>query len=188
MYCTSSAWWWLKDHHSSWKSGSHPWFSNMNAQCIAAFLGLPTIFSKRDRSHCDFSCLLRLVVRGLIFLLSGRVSGPISLLSGRTSHHHLKRQYKMTLHMEGSNRHIKWWWLKDHFSKPRGQNPDILKHDCCMHCSLSRVFQLSAAKGIDLTVVSVACVSCQRPHSYSTVRKSIWPHISSDVVAKQNVM
>ena len=78
-----------------------PWFSNMIAQCIAPFLGLPTIFSKRDRSHCDFSCLLRLVVRGLIFLLSGRVSGPISLLSGRASQHHLKRPYKMPLHMEG---------------------------------------------------------------------------------------
>ena len=106
-----------------------------------------TIFSKRDRSHCDFSCLLRLVVRGLIFLLPGRVSGPISLLSGRASHHHLKRQYKMTLHMEDPNRHIKWW-LKDHFSC-RGQlsNPDILKHGCWVHCSLSRVCQILQQKG-----------------------------------------
>ena len=46
---------------------SRPWFSNMIAECNAAFLGLTTIFSKRDRSHCDFSCILRLVVRGLIF-------------------------------------------------------------------------------------------------------------------------
>ena len=138
-----------------------------------------TIFSKRDRSHCDFSCLLRLVVRGLIFLLPGRVSGPISLLSGRASHHiiwkdNTKWHFTWKAQIDTSN---------DDWKTTLANREERTLIFSNMIAACIAVFlgflQLSSAKGIDLTVISVACVSCLRPHIYHTFRRSIRPHISS---------
>ena len=152
-YCMKSSawWWWLKDHHYCSKP-------------------VETLILKYDCwVHCSLSRVANnlqqegsisfwdqfptLVVRGLIFLLPGRVSGPIFLLSGIASHHmnwkeDLKWHFTWKTQIDASNVEWKTSLGIKHICEPWFSNILIRVH----FCLLSRVYMTWQQEGsISLT-------------------------------------